>query len=64
MFRSVRSMVMAPAKTGRDRRSKTAVIFTAQINRGIRSSCSPFHRMLTIVVMKFRAPKIEEIPAK
>lgn len=56
--------MIAPAKTGRDSKSRTAVIFTAQINKGIRSSCRPFHRMLTMVVIKFKAPKIEEIPAK
>jgi len=64
MFRSVKSIVIAPAKTGRESRRRTAVILTAQINRGIRSSCSPFHRILIIVVIKFRAPRIEEIPAK
>lgn len=57
-------MVMAPASTGRDKRSKIAVIKTDHTNRGIRSNVIPFDRMLMIVVMKFTAPKIEEIPAK
>lgn len=64
MFRSVRSIVIAPARTGRDRRRRTAVIFTAQMNRGIRSSWSPFHRILIIVVIKLRDPRIEETPAR
>lgn len=55
---------MAPAKTGRDRRSKIAVIFTDQTNRGSRSNFIPCQRMLITVVMKFAAPKIEETPAK
>lgn len=63
-FRSVRSIVIAPARTGRDRRRSTAVITTAQTNKGIRSSRSPFHRMLITVVIKLRAPKIEETPAR
>lgn len=64
MFRSVRSIVIAPASTGRERRSKTAVIFTAHTNRGTRSSRSADHRILITVVIKFKAPKIEEIPAR
>lgn len=63
-FRSVSNIVIAPASTGKERRRSTAVIKTAQTNKGIRSSCSPFHRMLMIVVIKFSAPRIEEIPAK
>ena len=63
-FRSVKSIVMAPAKTGSERSSSTAVIFTAQTNRGIRSSRRPFHRILIIVVIKFNAPKIEDTPAR
>jgi len=37
-FRSVSSIVMAPANTGSERRSKTTVIVTAHTNRGIRSN--------------------------
>lgn len=55
---------MAPARTGRDSKRRIAVIFTAQINSGIRSSCKPFHRMLIIVVIKFKAPRMDETPAK
>ena len=63
-LRSVSSMVIAPASTGRDRRSRTTVIVTAHTNRGIRSNCIPYQRMLITVVIKLIAPKIEEAPAK
>jgi hypothetical protein len=55
---------MAPAKTGKERRSKIAVIKTDQTNKGIRSNVIPSDRILITVVIKFTAPKIEEIPAK
>lgn len=55
---------MAPANTGKERRSNTTVIVTAHTNRGIRSSVNPCHRMLITVVIKFTAPKIDEAPAK
>lgn len=64
MFRSVKSIVIAPASTGRDSKSNTAVITTAQTNKGIRSNVIPWGRILITVVIKFTAPKIEEIPAK
>lgn len=63
-LRSVRSIVIAPARTGKDRRRSTAVIFTAQTNSGIRSKRKPFHRILIIVVIKFRAPRIDDTPAR
>lgn len=63
-FRSVRSIVMAPARTGRDRSRRTTVITTAHTNRGIRSIRKPCHRILITVVIKFTAPRIEEAPAK
>lgn len=55
---------MAPARTGRDRSSKTAVMVTAQTNRDSRSGRIPFHRMLIAVVIKFKAPRIEDTPAR
>jgi hypothetical protein len=55
---------MAPANTGNDNKSNTAVITTDQTNRGIRSKVIPLDRILITVVMKFTAPKIEETPAK
>ena len=63
-FRSVRSIVIAPASTGRDRRSRITVIVTAHTNRGIRSARSPCHRILITVVMKFTAPRIDDAPAR
>jgi F0F1-type ATP synthase epsilon subunit len=63
-FRSVRSIVIAPARTGSDKRSRIAVIKTAQGNNGIRSINIPNVRKLRIVVIKFTAPNNEEIPAK
>jgi len=63
-FRSVNSIVIAPAKTGRDKRRRTAVIFTDHTNKGSRSNCIPRQRILIIVVIKLTAPKIEETPAK
>lgn len=56
--------MIAPARTGRERRRRIAVIFTAQRNKGIRSRRRPLERILKIVVIKFRAPRIELIPAK
>jgi hypothetical protein len=55
---------MAPASTGRDRRSNTTVIVTAHTNSGIRSRLIPCHRILITVVIKFTAPKIDEAPAR
>lgn len=63
-FRSVRSIVIAPARTGSDRRRRTTVISTAHTNRGTRSNRRPLHRMLITVVIKLIAPKIEDAPAK
>jgi hypothetical protein len=55
---------MAPARTGKDNNNNTAVIKTDQQNKGVRSINIPNLRKLPIVVIKFTAPKIEEIPAK
>jgi hypothetical protein len=55
---------MAPAKTGRESRSRRAVIPTDQTNRGIRSRVILGARILMIVVMKLIAPRIELAPAK
>jgi len=63
-FRSVRSIVIAPARTGRDRSRRTTVITTAHTNRGIRSKRNPDHRILITVVIKLIAPKIEDAPAR
>jgi len=63
-LRSVSNIVIAPARTGRDKRRRTTVIVTAHTNRGIRSSVNPCQRMLITVVIKFTAPKIDEAPAR
>lgn len=63
-FRSVNNIVIAPAKTGRDSNNNTAVITTDHTNKGIRSKVIPVDRILITVVIKFTAPKIDEIPAK
>lgn len=55
---------MAPAKTGRDSKSKMAVTSTAHGNIGIISRSIPIVRRFIIVVIKFTAPNSEEIPAK
>jgi len=63
-FRSVRSIVMAPARTGRDRRRRIAVNSTDHTKRGISSMVIASGRMLEIVVIKFADPKILLTPAK
>jgi hypothetical protein len=57
-------MVIAPANTGKERRSKTAVINTDHTNRGNLSKVIPGALILIIVVIKFIAPIIEEAPAQ
>lgn len=64
MFRSVKSIVIPPAKTGIDRSNRITVINTAQTNNGMRSIRKPSTRIFKIVVIKFNAPKMEETPAK
>jgi len=63
-FRSVKSIVIAPAKTGNDNNNRIAVMKTAQTNKGILCIVIPGALIFKIVVMKFIAPKIEEIPAR
>lgn len=55
---------MPAASTGSERRSKTAVIRTAQTNRGVWYCEIAGGFILMIVVIKLIAPKIEEIPAR
>lgn len=57
-------MVIAPAKTGKERSSKIAVIKTAQANSGVRSKNIPSVRIFPRVLIKLTAPKIEETPAR
>lgn len=63
-FRSVNSIVIPAAKTGRDRRSRTAVISTDQTNSGVWYWDKAGGFMLIIVVIKLIAPRIDETPAK
>lgn len=63
-LRSVRSIVIAPARTGKDKRRRIAVKKTDQTNNGVWSHDIPGDRILIIVVIKFTAPRIEEAPAR
>lgn len=54
---------MAPANTGKERSNNTAVINKDQTNNLIRSQVIPRARILTIVVIKLIAPRIDLIPA-
>lgn len=63
-FRSQSSIVMAPANTGSDSKSKSVVINTDQTKSLTRSQIMPGERILAIVVKKLIAPKIEDTPAK
>jgi hypothetical protein len=60
----VRSIVIAPAKTGRERSNKKEVINSAHTYSGKRYNAIPGNRILTTVVIKFIAPKIEAAPDK
>lgn len=63
-LRSVNSIVIAPARTGRDNNSRIAVIKIDQTNKGIESSLIVVDRIFKIVVMKLIAPRIDEAPAR
>lgn len=63
-FRSVSNMVMAPARTGRDKRRRITVIRTDQTNKGVLSMDVLEDRMLITVEMKLMAPRIDEAPAR
>lgn len=63
IFRSVKSIVIAPASTGRDSNNKMAVIVTAHTKSERRLESIPEGRILITVEMKLMAPKIDEIPA-
>lgn len=63
-FRSVSSMVIAPARTGSDNKRRIAVINTDHTNSGIESSLIEEDRMFMMVVIKLIAPRIEDAPAR
>lgn len=60
----MRSIVIPAARTGSERSKSTAVIKTAQTNRGVWYWEMAGGFMLMIVVIKLMAPKIDEIPAR
>jgi hypothetical protein len=55
-FLSVNTIVIPPAKTGKDSNNNTAVITTAHPNKANLCSLIPGVLILTIVVMKLIAP--------
>lgn len=63
-FRSVSNIVIAPARTGSDRRSKIVVTRAAQINRVDLDVGLHFDRIFLMVAIKLADPKIELTPAK
>ena len=63
-FLSVNNIVIAPANTGKDNNSNTAVTTTAQPNRANLCSLIPGLLIFNIVVMKFIAPSKLLIPDK
>jgi len=64
IFRSVKSIVIAPARTGKESTNKKVVIPTDHTNKGIRSQVIPLQRILRIVEIILIEPKIEEAPAR
>jgi hypothetical protein len=56
-LRSVKSIVIAPAKTGNDNNKSKAVIKVAQTKRGCLRNKIPGDHVSSIVVLKLIAPK-------
>ena len=63
-MRSVSSIVIAPASTGKESRSRKAVTRIDHTKSGILCSVMPGARMLKMVVMKLTAPRIDDAPAR
>ena len=63
-LRSVRSIVIAPANTGKDKSSKMAVKITDHGNKGVFSDFWSFVRMFSTVAIKLAAPRMDLAPAK
>lgn len=55
---------MPAARTGRDRRRRTAVMRTDHTNKGVWYCVNAGGFMLMMVVMKLIAPKMDETPAR
>ena len=64
ILRSVSSIVMAPASTGRDNSSSIVVKKIDHTNSGIRSIVMPGARILRIVVINLMEAIIDEAPAR
>lgn len=63
-FLSSKSIVIPPAKTGRDSNSRIAVIRTDQQNKGILCKFIIEILIFRMVTIKFMAPSIDESPAR
>jgi hypothetical protein len=63
-LRSVRSIVIAPANTGREKSKRKEVTIMDQTNKGRRSILNPENRILKIVVIKLILLRMEETPPK
>jgi hypothetical protein len=63
-LRSVRSIVIAPARTGTASNNRNAVTKIDHTNKGILYILCPGLRIFSIVEIKFTAPKIEEAPER
>jgi hypothetical protein len=63
-LRSIKSIVIAPASTGKESNKRNAVIRILQTNSGITYNGIPNARILKIVTIKLIAPKMEDIPAR
>lgn len=61
-LQSVNSMVMLAARTGREWRRRTALMRTHQTKKGVWYWDMAGGFMLSIVVIKLMAPRIEETP--
>lgn len=64
IFLSVKSIVNAPASTGKDKRSKNAVIKTDHANNGMVYIDKPRAFIFEIVTIKLMAPSNDETPAR
>ena len=56
--------MIAPARTGKDRSKRIAVIITDHGNREVFSDLWNLIRIFRMVAMKFAAPRIDLTPAK
>jgi len=63
-LRSVKSIVIAPARTGRESNRSRVVIITAHTKSGTFSGFMFLGRIFFTVDIKLIEPKIEEAPAK